>query len=65
MKVSKIKNKYVKNGDFTVSYETKQGLKTSVFYNQDYGKRDSSIAGQGKYYHSIKDTTDQTALQEN
>ncbi len=36
-KVSKIKKKYVKNGDFTVSYETKQGLKTSVFYNQGYG----------------------------
>ena len=45
-KVSKIKKKYVKNGDFTVSYETKQGLKTSVFYNQGYGKRDSSVAGQ-------------------
>lgn len=45
-KVSKIKKKYVKNGDFTVSYETKQGMKTSVFYNQGYGKRDSSIAGQ-------------------
>ena len=45
-KVPKIKKKYVKNGDFTVSYETKQGLKTSVFYNQGYGKRDSSVAGQ-------------------
>ena len=45
-KVSKIKKKYVKNGDFSVSYETKQEVKTSVFYNQGYGKRDSSIAGQ-------------------
>ena len=45
-KVSKIKKKYVVNGDFTVNYETKQGTKTSVFYNQGYGKRDNSIAGQ-------------------
>ena len=45
-KVSKIKKKYVKNGDFTVSYETKQGTKTSVFFNQGYGKREESIAGQ-------------------
>ncbi len=45
-KVSKIKKKYVVNGDFTVNYETKQGMKTSVFYNQGYGKRDNSIAGQ-------------------
>lgn len=34
------------NGDFTVNYETKQGMKTSVFYNQGDGKRDNSIAGQ-------------------
>ena len=45
-KVSKIKKKYVVNGDLTVDHETKQGMKTSVFYNQGYGKRDSSIAGQ-------------------
>ncbi len=45
-KVSKIKKKYMVNGDFTVNYETKQGMKTSVFYNQGYGKRDNSIAGQ-------------------
>ena len=34
------------NGDLTVDHETKQGMKTSVFYNQGYGKRDNSIAGQ-------------------
>lgn len=45
-KVSKIKKKYVKNGDFVISYETKQGVKTSIFYNQGYGKKDTSIAGQ-------------------
>lgn len=45
-KVSKIKKKYVINGDFTVSYVTKQGVKNSVFYNQGYGKRDTSLAGQ-------------------
>ena len=53
-KVSKIKKKYVKNGDFTVSYETKQGIKTSVFYNQGYGKRDKSIAGQVKLLPQYK-----------
>ena len=45
-KVSKIKERYIKNGDFTVNYETKHGVKTSVFYNQGYGKREKSIAGQ-------------------
>ena len=45
-KVSKIKKKYMVNGDFNVNYETKQGTKTSVFYNQGYGRRDNSIAGQ-------------------
>ena len=45
-KVSKIKKKYTVDGDFSVSYETKQGIRTSVFYNQGYGKREKAISGQ-------------------
>jgi hypothetical protein len=39
-KVKKIKNKYVKNKDFTVQYDTKAGVKEQVFYNQGYGRKE-------------------------
>lgn len=38
-KVSHMKKKYVKNGNFTVVYQTKAGSKERVFYNQGYGKK--------------------------
>jgi len=38
-KVSNIKKKYVKNGNFTVIYPTKAGLKERAFYNQGYGRK--------------------------
>lgn len=38
-KVSKIKVRYVKNGDFTVAYETKSGRKESVYYNKGFKRK--------------------------
>lgn len=38
-KVSHMKKKYVKNGYFTVSYQTKAGSKERVFYNKGYGRK--------------------------
>ena len=37
--VNKIKARYVKDGEFTVSYKTKSGIKESVYYNSGF-KRD-------------------------
>lgn len=38
-KVSKIKARYVKKGDFTVAYETKSGRKESVYYNKGFKRK--------------------------
>lgn len=34
--VNKIKKRYVKNGNFTVAYKTKGGIKESVYYNKPF-----------------------------
>lgn len=44
-KVSKIKARYVKNGDFTVAYETKSGRKESVYYNKDSNAKRNRFSG--------------------
>ena len=45
-KVSKIKARYVKNGDFTVAYETKSGRKESVYYNKGFKRKTEPFFGQ-------------------
>ncbi len=45
-KVSKIKRQYVKNGDFTVSYPTKAGLRVSVYYNKGFTRLKEPMFGQ-------------------
>lgn len=45
-KVSKVKARYVKNGDFTVAYETKSGQKESVYYNKGFKRRTEPFFGQ-------------------
>ena len=45
-KVSKIKARYVKNGDFTVAYETKSGRKESVYYNKGFKRKTEPFCGQ-------------------
>ena len=44
--VAKIKARYVKNGDFTVSYTTKKGAKEAVYYNQGFRKQKKPHFGQ-------------------
>lgn len=44
--VRKIKERYVRNGDFTVSYETKSGIKVSVYYNRGFGRKKEPMFGQ-------------------
>ena len=45
-KVSKIKARYVKNGNFTVAYETKSGMKESVYYNKGFKRKTEPFFGQ-------------------
>lgn len=45
-KVSRIKARYVKNGDFTVAYETKSGRKESVYYNKGFKRKTEPFFGQ-------------------
>ena len=44
--VKKIKERYVKNGNFTVDYETKSGTKKSVYYNQGFKWKKEPMFGQ-------------------
>jgi group II intron reverse transcriptase/maturase len=44
--VRKIKERYVKNGDFTVSYETKSGMKEAVYYNKGFHWKKTPLLGQ-------------------
>jgi len=44
--VKKIKAKYVKNGNFTVAYETKDGPKEAVYYNQGFRWKKEPMFGQ-------------------
>ena len=44
--VSKIKERYVKNGEFTVQYETKHGIKEATFYHEGFRKKTQPIIGQ-------------------
>lgn len=45
-KVRKIKERYVKNGEFTVAYKTKSGMKESVYYHDDFRKKTEPALGQ-------------------
>lgn len=45
-KVSKIKARYMKNGDFTVPYITKTGPKESVYYNKSFKRQVKPLLGQ-------------------
>jgi hypothetical protein len=45
-KVSKIKQRYVSDGDFTVNYNTKSGPKSSVYYNKGFKKQIKPAMGQ-------------------
>ena len=45
-KVSKIKARYVKNGNFTVAYDTKSGMKESVYYNKGFKRKTEPFFGQ-------------------
>jgi len=42
-KVSKIKARYIRNGNFTVDYQTKGGEKTSILYNGGFARKDEAI----------------------
>ena len=42
-KVSKIKERYIKNNAFTVEYANKSGMKTSVFYNGGFKRKDHAM----------------------
>ena len=44
MSMRKIIRKYCRNKDFTVSYQTKSGTKSVVFYNQGVRRNDKVIA---------------------
>jgi group II intron reverse transcriptase/maturase len=44
--VRTIKKRYEKGGDFTVSYQTKDGKKEAVFYNGGFKKQDKPHLGQ-------------------
>jgi len=45
-KVSKIKARYMENGEFTVPYTTRSGPKKSVFYNGDFKRQIVPLFGQ-------------------
>ena len=45
-KVSKIKARYVKNGEFTVPYTTKAGPKESVYFNKGFKRQTEPLFGQ-------------------
>lgn len=45
-KVSKIKARYMKNGEFTVPYITKAGPKESVYYNKKFERQKTPLLGQ-------------------
>lgn len=45
-KVRKIKERYVKNGEFTVAYKTKSGTKESVYYHDGFRKKTEPALGQ-------------------
>lgn len=45
-KVKKIKERYVKNGEFTVAYKTKSGMKESVYYHDGFRKKTEPALGQ-------------------
>ena len=45
-KVSKIKVRYMENGDFTVPYSTKSGQKESVYYNKGFKRQVKPLLGQ-------------------
>lgn len=44
--VSKIKSKYVENGNFTVHYSTKSGSRQAVFYNGGYKRKTTPLFDQ-------------------
>ena len=44
--VNKIKARYVKDGEFTVSYETKSGTKEAVYYHNGFRKKSEPMFGQ-------------------
>lgn len=45
-KVSKIKARFVKDGDFTVQYKTKAGSKACVYYNKGFKRCKTPLFGQ-------------------
>ena len=45
-KVSKIKARYIKDGEFTVPYATKAGPKESVYYNKKFERQKTPLFGQ-------------------
>ena len=45
-KVRKIKERYVKNGEFTVPYETKAGTKEAAYYHEGFRTKKEPILGQ-------------------
>lgn len=45
-KVRKIKERYVKNGEFKVAYKTKSGMKESVYYHDGFRKKTEPALGQ-------------------
>lgn len=45
-KVSKIKARYVKNGNFTVPYMTKSGMKECMYYNKGFKRKTEPLFGQ-------------------
>ena len=45
-RVRKIKERYVKNGEFTVAYKTKSGMKESVYYHDGFRKKTEPALGQ-------------------
>lgn len=45
-KVRKIKERYIKNGEFTVAYKTKSGMKESVYYHDGFRKKTEPALGQ-------------------
>jgi hypothetical protein len=44
--VNKIKARYVKNGNFTVAYETKKGTKEAIYYNGGFRRKKEPAFGQ-------------------
>ena len=48
-KVRKIKERYVKNGEFTVAYKTKSGMKESVYYHDGFRKKNGTCIGSSGY----------------